>query len=204
MTSVRLTQEIRKDIRNSLIKDPYKDKVLDHAKKASEFTYKVYRDLYTMKEFEYIATAPTGWLNTDNYIMIDFAGERAHLPFNGAGGRYNCHNQITDGWEGVEDREEIVPDGRGYRALKSYDADHEMTVIYRELQEAEKTLHEEIHQTMVEVSAILNNARTVKKLIEIWPDVEPHIPAVLVKAGTNLPAVQLEALNEKLGIGKAA
>lgn len=53
-----------------------------------------------------------------------------------------------------------------------------------------------------EAKEILASVSTTKQLIELWPQVEPFLPAYLVdpSKGVNLPAIPVSRINEKLGL----
>lgn len=51
-------------------------------------------------------------------------------------------------------------------------------------------------QLRSEINAVLQSVRSVPKLLEVWPDIEPFLPKFEEMA--NLPAVRVEDLNRKI------
>ena len=56
-------------------------------------------------------------------------------------------------------------------------------------------LRKEIHD---EVSLLLGSATTAKKLIEIWPEVEPYLPVSIPRAGALVPVGKVRKVNKLL------
>ena len=59
-----------------------------------------------------------------------------------------------------------------------------------------KNAMDERKEATLQTRAILNSVKTVKKLIEVWPEVERFVPTVEEEKA--LPAVQMETLNAML------
>lgn len=62
-------------------------------------------------------------------------------------------------------------------------------------------LKEEKREAKAAARSALDSVTTVKRLIELWPEVEPFIIKVAGPAPSNQLAVPVDVLNQKLGLG---
>lgn len=86
---------------------------------------------------------------------------------------------------------------------KSSDEQKQAIANYNDILKKYNDLQREKGNIAREVTAILNSVRTVKQLLDVWPEVEKYLPCT-VKSVDNrsLPVVQVQQLNDKLELYK--
>ena len=78
--------------------------------------------------------------------------------------------------------------------------DHEVVDECLKLQEKRRELDEERNSLSIDVRAVLNSVTTIKKLIEVWPEVVELLPKVEAVPSSSLPAVLAHNLNKTIGL----
>lgn len=74
------------------------------------------------------------------------------------------------------------------------DVDHPLTLEFNAISNADDDLKAEDKKLRSEVRAILNSVTTVKRLLDVWPEVKDLLPN-LEKPEVYLPAVQIDKIN---------
>lgn len=179
--STRLTNELRRRISKAVLKHRFAadDQNIEEARPiVGEAVYEV---LY-----------PTG------------SEERKHLEASLEGEHYRTKRKTChfpgNRWVEIE-FPKVLPFFDKHANPISFDANSDATSIYESYLAAERAVGEAKEEAGVKVWALLEQATTVKKLLEIWPEVEPFIP-VDAAPTTRLPAVPVDEVNALLGLKK--
>lgn len=95
-----------------------------------------------------------------------------------------------------------VPASNGYRlgTIK----DRSLIDAVNDLLEVKREYGERRKQARVATEAIINSCSTTKQLREVWPQGEQFYKHIEPPARPQLPAAQIQQLNEMLGLKKAA
>jgi len=76
----------------------------------------------------------------------------------------------------------------------------ELTAKTKEMDEFRQTFREERNASYHRVNNILNSVTTVKRLLEIWPQVQEYLPELVSASGGGVPAHLIEDLNREYGL----
>ncbi|MBW5406898.1 Nmad5 family putative nucleotide modification protein [Morganella morganii] len=79
-------------------------------------------------------------------------------------------------------------------------ADHELSKRFTLLNEKEALIQKKEDEIKANVKAALNSVSTIKRLIDVWPEAKELIPDDINKTTATLPAVQVEDLNNLIGL----
>lgn len=188
MSTIRLSNYIKDTVIARLMKHAFEER--EKALKAEEYGIgdAVYKDVYSAAVRRKMDDMPKGFLLEDDDLKVQFEGNSfTHIHFG--------------------ERRRIAQSHK-YNAAKVYDSKHPLTERYREWKKRESALKNEKRTTKSNARAVLDSVSTLKKLIEVWPEVEQFVedfkPSATGKA--QLPALPLKDLNRSLGLnkGKAA
>lgn len=89
MAAVRLTNYIRTEISNALLKHKFQEPVEKLLKKKAAFALKVYNDVFSEKDRKLMDNLPEGWMRQDKDIAVQFGAVSplyARLRFKGDDG----------------------------------------------------------------------------------------------------------------------
>ena len=96
------------------------------------------------------------------------------------------------------------------KAAAIFKADCEYLVEFDSIQEADMALRDDQRELDKEISqlknralAIINSVTTVKRLLEVWPEVAEFLPEENAGPVGGVPAVLIEDLNNAFGLKKA-
>jgi len=84
------------------------------------------------------------------------------------------------------------------RGRAKFAAGEAPVIQFRDIQTRRSKLREAENEARAKVNGVLSGATTVKKLLEIWPEVEPFVPPAA--APVNLPAIPRVEVNALLGL----
>ena len=184
MIAVHLSNYIKEAIIARLLKHAFEER--EKALKAEEYGIgnSVYKDVYSAAVRRKMDDMPKGFLPEDDDLKVQFEGNGfTHIHFG--------------------ERRRIAA-SHEHNAAKVYDSEHPLTERYRDWKERESQLKNEKQTTKSNARAVLNSVSTLKKLIEVWPEVEQFVedfkPSATGKA--QLPALPLKDLNRFLGLNK--
>jgi len=172
---MRLTKAIREQILNDLLNHAFgaQDKALD--KVENELADEVYLTVYTPEEIAFMEKVGSSGFFTKSrmgYSSKDFGWGELRLS----------------------QPQYVMPTRRELK-LKGGALAQKISA-YRQ---AHKTHGEVRRNARSEAEGILNSAQTTKRLIEVWPEITAFVPKDTTGA-TNLPALQVEKLNQVLGV----
>lgn len=184
MATIRLTRAMRRDI---------KQRVLEHRFNGPEQLLKtrqrklgevVYNDLYDAATRRAMAALPEGFLPTATKIEVNVDGDDIDVEWG-------------------ESRPVAAIHAYNYAAnAPRYEKSHPLSANLRELERESAALEDLRRKVAKEVSAVLNSASTLNKLLTTWPEVEPFTRHLQNLGPTgNVPAPLLATLNRELGLG---
>ena len=195
----RLTNSIKEVLLKKLLVHAYRDRVQEAVNANAHFAVKVYNDAFA-KDLKQINALPKGWLPTDIDILVQFGPTVQRLYFRGTLGAFNlrealrpCEAQI------VYDTSYPFPANKKDTVVKQYDGVHPLVSEFDSLKAKFSELETEIHRATKTIEAAMNSVKTVKKLIEIWPEVEEFAKPYLEHVPT-LPAIPRQELNTLLDL----
>lgn len=119
---------------------------------------------------------------TDYDIYLNVAGARFRAYFNGKG--YYRGDQVY----------RITP------ADFTIKADDPLAKEFSDIEAEESAISEEESTIRVNVEGALSEVTTVKKLLEVWPEVKELLPSDLSPVKKQLPAVKSSDLNKLIGL----
>lgn len=142
----------------------------------------VYKDLYPEEVLTKMKALPAGFLPVDDDVRVSFGGDFTRVYFG-------------------ENR--LLSYGHRSNAARVYDDKHPLSVRHAAYRSAKNQLEEEQSKAKSSAQAILDSVTTLKKLIEVWPEVEPFVEDFKqTSSGRYLPALPVQDLNARLGLPK--
>ncbi len=206
MTAARLTKNIREALMKKLITRAFQERAQAMVERQCDFAHRVYQDALE-PHLEHIAAVPEGWLPTDDDIKVSFGSDYAQLDF-GSGFSYSVHHALRSagakaltGKAGNRVERRFPSKFRG-QCCKVYDHAHPLTEEFRNLTVEQEALVADIEKAQRVTKATLESVTTVKKLIEVWPEVEEFAKHYLDNGERRavLPAIPWADLNAQLGL----
>lgn len=166
----------------------------------------VYDDFYSKAERETITGLPNGWLPSYEYVCCRVDNEDLSLNFNGWIANGPAWGVLNDA--GVkrpsEKSERPFAHCDGGRFVKVHEGNKglgkRLLTFVREC----RTLDEELRDARRKADATLSKFRTVEKLIEAWPEIEPMTVGVCAPSPVSLPALATDTLNNMFGLPVAS
>lgn len=182
MATVRLNKMIKDVVKTRLIKKVFEDGQEKLKKAKARFGNKLYNDVYSLKERKAMEAMPEGFLKTSTSLKVQFQDVFTHVHF---------------------DRRPIAAK-HDYSCCKVYDAKDPLCLEWVELKRTEDQLEKEKRKAEVDIGVVLDQVTTLKRLLKIWPEVEPWVKdfAEPPVDRTNLPALPISELNKTLGLEK--
>lgn len=200
--STRLTNHMRETIVNRVIQDRFEADHKALERDRAELALACYNEHYPQTVRDRMAALPDGWLPTDNDIVVKFGTEDrgyTRLCFNGYS---HNHRLVHEMPEEIVKRFTETDAQKG--CLMSLAQDHGLTVEFLKQRDEQEELDEATRKARSGVKSILNSSTTVKKLLEIWPEVLPYLGDLAPAPPPKVPAVKVEELNAQLRLPKAA
>lgn len=195
----RLTNAIKEDLLKKLLVHAYKDRVQEAVNRNAAFALKVYDDAFAA-DLEQIAKIPTGWLVTDTDIKVQFGPTIQRLYFRGTLGTYNMDPPMrTCGANVNYEASQPFPYKKKETVVKQYPGDHPLVAEFDDVKDQFDRLDAEIRRARATIEAAMNSVTTVKKLIEVWPEVDEFAKDYLEEK-PNLPVILRQELNSLLDL----
>ena len=188
-TTVRLTNEIKDKIIDRAMANAFADGLKDVRKKLGALATKAYRANYaTAAQEKASALSPEEWIARTNSVQIAFYREN---NANGtAGGHLTTERNIQV--------DKALPfrarDTLGYITVR----DAAVYATYTELVAQRSEIKATIEKLRTNIRTLVYSAGTIKKLIEVWPEVTPFIPAEAFALKPQLPATLASDINSSL------
>lgn len=171
---MRLTNKLRSQILDAVMDHAFKARQEQLAKAEGALAVELYNLTYTKEEQAFMNKVGSTGFGTKSDIYV-FTLDRARwLSFYGEA-KFNMSHRKT-----------AKPEGDLLQRIEAHVA-------------ALDSLRELCIKTHDEAEGILNSVTTVKRLLEVWPEVEAFVPKNPEQLN-NLPAIPLAQLNSVLGL----
>lgn len=200
--STRLTRHMRDTIVDRVIEDRFGAEHKAMERLRSELALACYNEHYPQPMRNRMDTLPDGWLPMNDEIGVKFGVEDrgyTQLSFNGYDHR---HRPTFDVPKDVVKR--FIQADRQKGCVMALTQEHDLTVEFLRIHDEQELLAEARIKARIGVNSILNSATTVKKLLEVWPEVLPYLGDLAPAPPPKVPAVKIEELNAQLRLPKAA
>jgi hypothetical protein len=180
-TNVKLSNHARDRIIENALRGAFDKETQAHKKRMVKLADQCYRFVVTAAQEKQARLAPDDFLNLSNVTKIYFKD-----PVTG----YNRDTVYET------DLSRAVPfPGRGNYLNVNDDALH---AEYRAIMEAKSNLDNKLGELKTSLKRTVYSTTSLKKLIEMWPEVEAFLPADLTAPKAMLPALPVGDLNAAL------
>lgn len=202
----RLTKDTKADILQNVMRHAFADEYEALMEERAKLADAIYHGTYSDSEQKLISKCPSGWLNTSSYIFADFGERATSFSFTGKE-NLSISYHADDGlefqaqWMGVKKKSEDrkVP-GNSWGNCKEFKRG-KIRNMYDDIYAKEQTLFERFTTALSEARATIDSATTAKKLVTMWPEIEPFIPASAYPKKNEI-AIVSSNLNNKLNLPK--
>lgn len=199
ITMTKLTKSIRGAITHDVLKHRFQDQALKLKGQHSKLAHRVYKDILGASNLKKMKTIPKGWLPTTNRIKVR-AGEIFDLYLSGRmpGNNFNTYTEtIVDGYLPIPQSME-----GNYKCLKIYAPNTSIGLAISNHRKDIDSLTTVVNESAAEVRSMLTSCTTIKKLVAIWPEVEPFTLKHLSNGATpmHLPIKSVDSLNKLLDL----
>lgn len=186
MASVRLTTTIRNQILSAAMKGVYDNVQAQIDTKLVDLSERIYRTLVTEEQERMMNQLPHGFFNLSDAKSASIRASN--------GGSYR-HLDLK-----FKQDKRLPAFCSGYNNINiSDDVLYEETL---ELAKARRELNEMREKLRADITAVLNSANTVQKLLEVWPEAKSYIPDYVFTEKASLPAIITDKINEALALAK--
>jgi len=191
MKSVRLTNNRREVILSNLLKDKFIVPIDEFKEKQSSIAEDVYTEFFGRAAIKRMYSLPRGWME-----------ERP--TFSAKLGGYSHHFTVGEDWKrSVEYKEKCYQNRWCVRmptdASIMLPADHKLSIEYQKAEDAKAKINESRAHAYAQASSVLLSVSTLKRLMEVWPEVGPYVPADMYEEQV-LPTLPIQSLNETFGL----
>lgn len=176
--SVRLTKEIRKAITSKILKYTFDARFADLSTEESAIAEAVYADLYSNTVLSQMKAMPSGFLPTNNELRIRFTNLHTYLKL----------------------KENRLMADKHYKNWITYGADHPLTERWLQFENTKKSLNSERDNLSSHIRAVLASVTTIKKLIEIWPEIKEFAEPFEKEPIVTAVSFPIQELNTRLGL----
>lgn len=190
----RLTKDIRDEIVLDLLRHSFKERVEALYAERAALAQAIYEDVFSAETRKKMQSLPEGWLPEVKGINARLGSDYSSFDF--SGGLYGEINRIA---KNGKDETRRVPSKHKGGCVASYDATHKLALENERLANLRKSLCEEIETAKRAADTAVNAVSTVKRLIEVWPEVNPFASKHSAEK-PQLPAVPTDQLNKILGL----
>jgi len=194
----RLTKNGRAAIHDRAMKAAFEGEYLALVEARRLWAEDAYMSLFTPKEYELLPTLPKGWLGKSSSLYIRIGTHDIAVPYDGD--CYKVRNKI--GAKGPKAIERLEPaNWSSYNRPQPRNANTGKRLLKRiaELNQWADDLETEVLKASRELTGLISQASTVKRLEVIWPEGKPFYEADLPPE----PVVAQRAeVNKKLGLVK--
>lgn len=197
----RLTKTIREAIATAVLEHRYEAPVRALLLRAKEIGEELYNETYSPEIQAQMAAMPKGFLSQQNYLCVKLLGRNHNVYFGmNWGGELYGFSHVPHTERKVNDR--LIADRHHSRSWNSVDMSADLRRKLEFLNNDIKDHNEQYAKTNKQVQAALASVSTIKKLIEVWPEIEPFASPYLEDAPVkvNLPAIPVASLNAILDL----
>ncbi|MFH1806866.1 MAG: Nmad5 family putative nucleotide modification protein [Pseudomonadota bacterium] len=179
---MRLTNKLRDQILKDLINHKFAAEDAQLFAVENQIGDDIYADFYGPAIIKKMDDMPDGALPRADMARVNIAGFNLNISMSKL-------------------RPIFHTDKRGhevFNAGRTYPRDHEIAKRWTALENRRSVLSADKRDAKAQAGAVLYSAGTVKRLLEIWPEVKPFIPAEPPQA--QLPVIITADLNKALGL----
>lgn len=205
MKSIRLNKQIRTQIVNN-IRDAYvkenkePESTDDRSTKLKEVLLKHYKHIHR-DIIEYYNNNPDKqkYINTTSYVGFRDANNNHWLEFNLNEGEtvYLPSPESSGVFIDLANPDAKIPAS----IKKVLERNKSLSKTLRKEREARSKYSSDLSRYLQGVRQVIDGVNTSKQLMEVWPEVEKFLPqGVTNPSKINLPAVNTQSLNSKLGV----
>lgn len=178
--NARVTQALIREVSNRVANNAVKKRIEVRRKREHDFAVKIINSLVTEEQWEKMRELPERFFPLTDHIFASFDGHYT---------RVLLQEQMR------------VPVFLTYGAVLSTEGDHPLSKENRKIRLDEHKIEEDRRDVRNTTAAFMRNFRTVKALVEAWPEIQGYLPK-LEEAPKNLPAVQVDHVKEKIACAK--
>lgn len=193
----KLTNWIRESIAKDLMKHRFADQALQLVRDRAALAADVYNDVYCEADRRKMVALPSGWLCSDRNITVQFGDGRGFEQLHFSGAVYGEVGTVLK--DPIEPVEMLVTHQHERGCAKVYELTHPFSLRRDDLRARDKDLGEAIRTARRQTEQALLKATTIKRLIELWPEIEPFASDYEEKPKP-LPALPTSELNALLGL----
>lgn len=201
MASTRLTTAIRESLMNSLLKRAFMKRGNDMIAVRADYARRLYEDAMG-KNLAQIEALPKGWLVTDTDIKVQLGAEIKSVYFGGTLSSYGLPDNVRKCGVVTERTEYRFPYHLVNQVVKQYPGDHPLVAEFQKLDNEWSEFVGEVNRTRKVAMTAMESVSTVKKLIDVWPEVEEFAKHYLEDGERKaiLPAIPRDQLNTLLNL----
>lgn len=186
MSAKRLSQEDRDDIYGHLALRAFgerREQVEDAKDAVGDL---VYANLYPAATLKKMKALPPGWLPLDNDVLVKISGTVQRIYFRHKIGKKREYDK------------RIMSSAHISGCAEIYDGGHPVAEAQEHFLKLKTELENDESAARAEAMATLNRASNLKRLLEMWPDIEPITRKIFSEeTGNTLPVVAVDKLNER-------
>lgn len=201
--STRLTNDLRDTIATDILRHRFNEQVDALIADRAALADAVYNDIYRKADREKMEALPKGWLPEETNIGVQFGAPGSRYESLEFSGQFYGKLSALRAKREDERVTRRVPHKHRSGCVKVYEEAHKLAIRHQEIDARQSALMAEYDAASRQTKAALVSVSTIKRLIEVWPEVAPFA-ARHEDAPRQLPAVPTEKLNEMLGLPVAA
>jgi len=191
--SAKLTNYMRERIAEALVQHRFNEPALAIIARRAALASKVYNDLYSPADQKKMAALPNGWLPEDDDISVQFGSGSNYTNIDFSGAVYGAIARVLK--EPLDRTTRRVASSHVSGCARSYEPTHPFVAEYEALKADTAALVTEIETAERQAKSAIASASTVKRLIEMWPDIEPFAKDYQDETKPSLPALPTDQLN---------
>lgn len=199
----RLTTSIKDALLGDLLKRAFKQRGDEMIARNVDYAHRLYEDALA-PHLKLIYSLPKGWLDTEDSIKVQLGAEIKGIRFHGGLSNWSLTEDMRKAGIKFQTDRGDKPFPRLYRSqvVKQYPGDHPLVIEYQKLMDEWNDLHAAIREAGLTARGAMDSVTTVKKLIEVWPEVETLAREYLEEGERKaiLPAIPRAQLNTLLDL----
>lgn len=197
----RLTNSIKDALLGDLLKRAFKERGDEVIARNVDYAHRLYEDAFA-PHLKLIKSLPKGWLETDDSIKVQLGAEIKQIRFGGGLANWTETEDMRKAGIKVQTLYKPFPSLYRRQVIKQYPGDHALVTEYQKLTDEWNDLHAAIREAAVAAKTAMDSVSTVKKLIEVWPEVETLAREYLEEGERRaiLPAIPRAQLNTLLDL----
>lgn len=214
-TMVRINANIREEtIRNLMkwkfVKEDAEIAALENEVNEQRKTVKKlgYEAIFTKEQIKRMEELPAGWLPKTYSLRVRVEDAKDSENWTDTTVEFgDSHDKET--WRVVPWKYSLATSQPAFATIIK--SDHPYAVAFneykakaRELDELRKSINESRLALRRKALTIIESVTTIKRLLEIWPQVHEFLPEIVSGPSGGVPAQLIEEINEEFGLDKAA